>query len=261
MAFTVTKRTENRNKVVISVNAKGHEDKKTLVEATTLENATGIAKLSIQNIHYNIELKPEGKDLLRNEEVGFNYQYAFDLGWVGIEHELNASIRGIESQAETLMSQSSIDLTTANVDNQIALNAGFLSDETLKTKATLRDQAYTILQSTGYSYEDAIDYYRKYLIKQDSIAKRSATLTETFYFQGQFSGAEPNTLYDSKETFSDTMNSVYVVGKGLYGGVPDKETPVYPFLSNTSGKILISCGYLVQNYSLSIECNKYSGFN
>jgi hypothetical protein len=99
MAYNVTIRTENKNKVVISVKSNGHEDQKLLIDATTLENATGTSKLSIDYIHYFIDLKPEGLELLRNEDEGFNFKYLRDMGWIAVEHELNKNILAEENLA------------------------------------------------------------------------------------------------------------------------------------------------------------------
>jgi hypothetical protein len=221
MAYNVTIRTENKNKVVISVKSNGHEDQKLLIDATTLENATGTSKLSIDYIHYFIDLKPEGLELLRNEDEGFNFKYLRDMGWIAVEHELNKNI---------------------------------LAEENLAVRA-LEGKA-------GYSIEDARKFIEIYRTRTNAITQRIAQLfSAEAYARGLFSGATPNPTYSSKIAKRDTLHSVCVWGKGKYGGIPKLEIPVFPFNSNSSGKILISCGYLVNSYSLSIECNKYTGFN
>lgn len=262
MAYIVTKRTENKSKVVISVKSNGHEDQKLLVDATTLENATGTSKLSIDYIHYFIDLKPEGLELLRNEDEGFNFQYLKDLGWIAVEHDLNKNILAEENQAIRALQVLGFNTDATLEENTIAITAVVKTENDTAARNLLLDAAYNFLSRAGYTREDARKFIEIYRTRTNAINQRTAQqFPAEAYTRGQFSGGTPNPTYASKTTNSDTLHKVCVWGKGKYGGIPKLEIPVFPFNSNSSGKILISCGYLVNSYSLSIECNKYTGFN
>ena len=262
MAYNVTIRTENKNKVVISVKSNGHEDQKLLIDATTLVNATGTSKLSIDYIHYNIDLKPEGLELLRNEDEGFNFKYLRDMGWIAVEHELNKNILAEENLAIRALNVLGFNTDATLEENNIAITAVVKTEAGTAARNLLIDAAYEFLSKAGYSIEDARKFIEIYRTRTNAITQRIAQLfSAEAYARGLFSGATPNPTYSSKIAKRDTLHSVCVWGKGKYGGIPKLEIPVFPFNSNSSGKILISCGYLVNSYSLSIECNKYTGFN
>ena len=262
MAYIVTKRTENKNKVVLSVKSNGHEDQKLLVDETTLENATGTSKLSIDYIHYFIDLKPEGLELLRNEDEGFNFKYLRDMGWIAVEHELNKNILAEENLAIRALQVQGFNTDATLEENNIAKSVDIPTENNTAARNLLLDTAYNFLNRAGYTREDARKFIEIYRTRTNAINQRIAQLfSAEAYARGLFSGATPNPTYSSKIAKRDTLHSVCVWGKGKYGGIPKLEIPVFPFNSNSSGKILISCGYLVNSYSLSIECNKYTGFN
>ena len=262
MAYIVTKRTENKNKVVMSVRSNGHEDKKLLVDATTLENITGTPQLSIDNIHFNIELKPEGLDLLRDEDSGFNFQYLRDMGWITVEHDLNNNILAEENRAIRALEVRGFNTDATLEENNIAITAVVKTENDTAARNLLLDAAYEFLSKAGYSREETRKYIEIWRTRTKAISQRIAQLFPAeAYTRGVFSGGTPNPTYASKTTNRDTLHSVCVWGKGKYGGVPGLEIPVFPWKSNSSGKILISCGYLVDSYSVSVECNKYTGFN
>ena len=262
MAYIVTKRTENKNKVVISVKSNGHEDQKLLVDATTLENATGTSKLSIDYIHYFIDLKPEGLELLRNEDEGFNFQYLRNLGWIAVEHDLNKNILAEENLAIRALQVEGFNTDATLEENNIAKSVEIQTEANTEATNLLLDAAYNFLSRAGYTREDARKFIEIYRTRTNAANQRMAQLFPAeAYLRGQFSGGTPNPTYASKTAKRDTLHQVCVWGKGKYGGIPKLEIPVFPFNSNSSGKILISCGYLVNSYSLSIECNKYTGFN
>ena len=214
MAYIVTKRTENKSKVVISVKSNGHEDQKLLVDATTLENATGTSKLSIDYIHYFIDLKPEGLELLRNEDEGFNFQYLRDLGWIAVEHDLNKNILAEENLAIRALQVLGFNTDATLEENNIAITAVVKTESDTAARNLLLDTAYEILSKAGYTRENARKFIEIYRTRTNAIKQRSAQqFPAEAYTRGQFSGGTPNPTYASKTTNRDTLHKVCVWGK------------------------------------------------